>query len=201
MRLAGIVVLTLVASALLLSRPSAIEAQPEATLIFPEDGALLAEPPPILHICFDSPVNTRDLDKGGDFRFRVLMPDDRGLGLRIIFQPDGFGIDIQPGIPEDPPQGEWTFQWRVTDPDTLEPTEGVVKFTVNPNGSPVPKEPLERCTGPSTPVPGATATPAVDAGEDDDGIGTVLLVIIVAAVAGAAFLGLFLVGRSIRRRS
>lgn len=164
------------------------------------------EPPSIIHMCFASPVNIRDLDKGGDFAFGVLRPDGRRLGLRIVFQPDGFGVDIHPGLPEDPPAGQWTFEWRVTDPETLEPAEGTVSFTVSPGGSPVPEEPPSRCPAralPSTvgveatptPATGATPSPTPASGEDeaDDDQDILLLALITTgSIIGAAVLGLIL---------
>jgi methionine-rich copper-binding protein CopC len=179
LRAAAIATLILTASVLPFLRPPDAGAQPEVTLIFPEDGSVLAEPPPVIQICFASPVNIRDLDKGGDFRFAVLRPNGSGLGLRIVFQNDGFGVGIHPGLPEDPPQGEWTFEWRVTDPDSLEPTEGTVHFTVRPDGSPVSQDPPPRCpsdgsptapgpTQTSAPPPTASPTPAAGEGETDD---------------------------------
>src|SRR3989304_1215996 len=86
--------LTALALALLLLFPLTAGAQPRVIEIFPEEGAVLAEPPELLHMCFATPVNIRDLDKGGDFDFSVLKPDGRGVGLRIVFQSDGFGVTI-----------------------------------------------------------------------------------------------------------
>ncbi len=157
------------------------------------------EPPPIIRVCFASPVNVRDLDAGGDFRFAVTTPEDRGLGLRIVFRPDGLGVDVHAGFPEDPLEGEWTFEWRVTDPETLEPAEGTVKFTVSPDGSPVPEEPPEPCVPDDTPSPSPTseptATPTED--EDDNGPDPVFLGLVIGIPVVAAGVALFLL---IRRR-
>lgn len=183
----------------LLQLPGA-HAQPKVTLIFPEDGAVLAEPPPIIHMCFASPVNIRDLHEGGDFNFQVTTPDGRGRGLRIVFQPGGLGVDIHPGYPDPAPEGEFTFEWRVTDPDTLEATSGTMNFTVSPGGNPVPSGPFERCTGDATPpadeIPTITPTPseneADDQSEDDDQDTLLIALITTGSVAGVAVLGLFL---------
>lgn len=213
MRAAVIVAFTLAAGVLLLLQPSDAGAQPEVSFMFPEDGAVLAEPPPIIQMCFASPVNIRDLDKGGDFRFSVLKPDGSGLGLRIVFQRDGLGVNVLPGLPDDPPQGEWTYEWRVTDPDTLEPTMGTIHYTVSPAGSPVPEleEPLPHCLSDGSPSPpGSTATqspsdtpsPTQSAGEDDsddDQDILLLTLIITGAFLGAAVAGLGLY--FVRRRS
>ena len=195
MRLVVISVLALAAAFLLFWSPIA-NAQPEPTLQFPEDGDVLEEPPPILRMCFANPVNIRDLNAGGDFRFAVITPESQALGLRIVFRPDGLGVDVHPGLPEDALEGEWTFEWRVTDPETLEPAEGTVKFTVSADGSPAPEEPPEPCVPDETPAPSPTsaptATPAED--EDDDGpdalfLGLIIgIPIVAAATAGLALL-------------
>jgi hypothetical protein len=187
MRLAVILVLALAAAVSVWQQPPSAAAQPEIVLLFPEDGAVLAEAPLAMHMCFASPVNVNDLDKGGDFEFAVIMPDGRRLGLRIIFQPDGYGADVQPGLPEDPPEGTWTFEYRVTDAETLEPLEGTSTFTVVPDGSPLPEEEPSRCVGPGTPEPGATPTAAPDENGDDDD-NTTVIAAIVAGAAGAAVL-------------
>lgn len=153
---------------------------------------MLAEPPSIIHMCFASPVNIQDLDKGGDFSFDVLRPDGRRLGLRIVFQPDGFGVDVHPGLPGDPPEGQWTFEWRVTDAETLAPATGTVNFTVSPEGDPLPEEPLSRC--PSGDVAPTFETPTPAAGEDDDDDQDILLLSLITtgSIIGVAVLGLIL---------
>ena len=187
MRLLAIT-LTLMIGALILLQSSTADAQPQVTFVFPVEGDELAEAPPIIHMCFASPVNTQDLDKGGDFRFDVVMPDGHRLGFRTVFQPDGYGLAVHPGLPGDPPEGQWAFEWRVTDAETLAPATGTVKFTVSPEGNPLPEEPLSRCPSDGTPAP----TPAV--AEDDDGDRDIplLALIITGSVIGAAALGLIL---------
>ena len=186
-----------------LAQIAPVQAQPLAVLVSPRDGQVLAEPPAIIHMCFNRPVNVRDLDKGGDFRFRVVMPDGRALGLRIVFQPDGLGVDVHPGIPPDQPaEGDWTFEWRVTDPNTLEPNSGSVKFTVGAGGSPVSDESPKSCdeeTAQLDPIAGQTAVDGrgdenSDGGggsdEGDDGGGILVPALIAAGVAaGAGALG------------
>jgi len=217
------VALTIALSVALFSPAPGVHAQPQLTLIFPEDGDVLEAPPPIIHLCFDSPVNIRDLTEGGDFDFDVIRPIGRTLGARIVFQPDGFGVDIHPGTPPESAVGEWTFEWRVTDPDTLEPTSGSIKYTVDPDGDPLPEEEPERCPGTGVPVdqpptpagsppapgtptpsPGATPspepTPSAGEGDEDDDDQDILLIALITtgAAAGAAVLGL--VGYLVRRR-
>lgn len=205
LRAAGIATLMLTASVLPFLQPPDAGAQPEVTFIFPEDGAVLAEPPRVIQICFASPVNIRDLDKGGDFRFGVLRPNGSGLGLRIVFQHDGFGVAVHPGLPEDPPEGEWTFEWRVTDPDTLEAATGTIHFTVSPAGSPVPEEPPPRCPSDGSPIapsPSPTSTPAPPAGEDEaDDDQDILLPAVIAASSVLAVAVAGLVLYVVRRRA
>ncbi len=177
--------LALAEGALLLLQAPSADAQPEVTFMFPEEGAFLTEPPPIIRMCFADPVNINDPDKGGDFKFSVQTPEDRGLGLRIVFRPDGLGVDVHPGLQEEPIDGVWTFEWRVTEPETLEPTSGTVQFTVGPEGEPLPEETPGDCT--AAPEP----TPASSAEEDNDGSDTSLVIaILVIAVTVGGILGL-----------
>jgi hypothetical protein len=193
-----------VAAAFLLA--PAADAEPKVTYQFPDEGATFSEPPPIVRFCFAEPVNVRDLFAGGDFSFRVVKPDGSGLGLRIVFRPDGLGVDVHLGLRDVQPdsyQGEWQLVWRVTDaypgdraaptpPADLEATEGTLKFNVSPDGETPPETPEdipEAC--------GATDTPPADTTSDDGDDNTVL---IIAVALGAAALalgggGLFLLSR------
>jgi hypothetical protein len=185
-----IVVALTAAIALFVSARDA-EAQPELILIYPEDGAVLNAPPTIIHMCFREPINILDLDKGGDFKFSVLTPDGRGLGLRIVFQPNGLGVDIHPGYPTPPLEGEWTYEWRVTEPETLEPASGTIKFTVSPDGSPIPEEPPVPCGQTPGPDDEATPTTSTPVDEDDGGNDALLIAVLaVGAIGGAVALGL-----------
>ena len=91
-----------------------------------------------------------------------MTPENQGLGLRIVFQPDGYGVGVYPGLvpPSVPglptPTGEpaWTYEYRVVDADSGEALEETISFTVDENADPIPQE-----TPPSCVPQGGTATP------------------------------------------
>lgn len=127
------------------------------------DGDVLDQPPLSIQLCFAEPINNKDLDKGGDFSFEVVQPDGITLGHRDIFQPDGYGVAVQPGGPVgDDLTGEWTFRYRVTTPDAARATEGEFTYTVDPNGEPAPRVSPPACVpsgGTATASPDVTAPP------------------------------------------
>lgn len=191
--------------------PSTIADEPEITFQNPEEGDVLKDPPFVLQMCFKEPVNVNDLDKGGDFSFRLLRPDNKGLGMRIVFQPDGYGVAIYPGLPtEEIPEGEWTWEYRLTDRvQPTDATEGEVKFEVNAaEGSDIVSATPPVCLGPgTTPIPtaphaSATPTPGnggpTDEGDGDDVDILLLALLTIGAAGGAAVLALL--GYLIRRR-
>ena len=230
-----VAILTAAVAVLLLSGPPAAQAQaPEIVSMFPEEGDILAEEPaflpatpttpdePIpaesrygLQLCFAASVDIRDNDKGGVHDFTVLSPDDTVLALRIVFQPDGLGVVVFPGLAPEPVEGEWTFEWLVRDVDSLEEAPGSLRFQIQEDGSPVPTEPAAPCGGtPSpqredTPTAGATATapptPTADEDsadqDDDDGSDALIIaLIIVGSVVAAAVVAaaLYVIRRRIR---
>lgn len=176
-----------------------------------ENGQTFSEPVFVVQLCFEEPINIKDLDKGGDFEFSLTAPDDFGLGLRIVFQPDGQGISVYPGQPPGETEGEWTFTWRVTDPDDLTPAEGEIKYVVSGDGEPAPSATPPACvagggtatppgeetpegSGPatrsliSTPTPEATPEASPNVGEEDtdeDDDNTIELVLITLGVLAA----------------
>lgn len=190
--------------------------EPEITFLNPEQGAVLKEKPFVLQMCFKEPVNVNDLDKGGDFRFRVLQPDNKGLGMRIVFQPDGYGVAIYPGLSDgEVPDGEWTWEYRLTDKvNTSDATEGVVKFEVNAaEGKEIVSETPPACLGagltpiPTAPHPGATGsvTPTpdvIDGGDEEDGGSDVDILKLALLTIGAAGIAgvLALIGYVVRKR-
>jgi hypothetical protein len=202
---------------------SALAQPPEVVSQFPEEGAVLAEEPaflpattttpeePIpavarygLQLCFAEPVDVRDSDKGGLHEFTVRGPSGTQLAMRVVFQPDGFGVTVFPGLAPEPAEGQWTFDWLVRDADSLEEASGTIHFEIAQGGSPVPTESLPSCAGApesqqsppagTTPAdqitPGATATlgPAENAEEDNGGLSTGAIVGIVAGAVGGLVL-------------
>ncbi len=182
---------------------------PEITYMFPKDGDVLADKPEVIQMCFDRPVNNRDKDKGGDFDFFLVPPDKSGVGMRIVFQPDGYGLAIYPNLADKPGPGLWTFRYRVTDYTTKEPTEGQITFTVKAGGSPILRATPPPCTGDMTPGPTlipvdvtSTPTPAASPGPNSGSDGgpdvLELALLTLAAVGGATVLGF--VGYAVRNR-
>jgi len=171
-------------------------AQIELTEADPEDGARLDAPPEIVHLCFSEPVN---IDDNTAFDFGYEMPDGRRLGLRIVFQPDGECVDVYPGLPDEYPAGEYTFEWQVSAAEGDEEGSGTLKFQVTTGSTPAPS---------LSPTPGETpppVTPSPEGGtetgdtEDGDGPDILLLALItIASVGGAAVL--FTLGYLLRRR-
>jgi hypothetical protein len=155
----------------LLSAPStssAHAADPQPVLVYqnPAEGQVIQQAAFGIQLCFESPVNIKDQDKGGDFDFTLIAPDGEHLGSRDVFQPDGLGVTIYPGAPIGDTKGQWKFQYRLTSPDAQSALEGEINYTVDPNGTPLPQATPPVCVGPdgtatASPVPTPTATPAV----------------------------------------
>lgn len=199
---ASLVALALIVGLWHLTGAPSVQAQPQVTEMVPQDGDRLSQPPPVIHLCFDRPVDISSADSERGFQFRFLTPEGRPLGLRIVFQRDGYGVNIYPGLPEEPPEGEWTFEWRVTDAQTGEAASGVARFTIGPGGRMPPEEPPGLCgpggtfqitPGPTTtPVPGPVS-PVSGSQENGGGPDVFRLAWITAAsVVGAGLVGLFL---------
>jgi hypothetical protein len=190
----------------------ALAEAPEITLQFPADDAVLAEAPPVLQMCFKNPVNVKDLDKGGDFSFRLVRPDQLGLGMRIVFQPDGYGVAIYPGEgPTEAPEGVWTWTYRVVDNETGDPLEGEVVFEVRAEGGQAvilstPPACLaggatQQATGAPAGSASITPTPIVidEEPEEDNGPDVGLLAALTIGVAGIAAV-VAVIGYIVRRR-
>jgi hypothetical protein len=204
LRALAAVAVAAVSAASLFAADGAMADEPEIIFRFPHDGDVIAEPPTVLQMCFKGPVNVKDKDKGGDFDFSLKRSDGIGLGLRIVFQPDGYGVAVYPGsaVPEDPPDGEWTWQFRVVDAATGDALEETVKFTVSAGeGQEIVQGTPPAClaggvTQPPT-SPGESPEATTEPEDDDSDISGRALATI--GVAGGAAL-IAIVGFLIRRR-
>lgn len=181
-------VLFLLASAALLSlTASPAHAQVELTETDPPDGATISAAPEVVRLCFSEPVIIED---NTTFRFNYIMPEERGLGMRIVFQPDGLCVDLHPGLPEERPEGEYRIQWQVTGVASGDLGSGTVTYQVTESTTGEPETPPAETPDPDQ------APPDTD---DDDGPDVVFLALItVAAVAGAGLL--FTLGYGLRKR-
>lgn len=157
--------------------------QPEITESNVENGDVLDSPPEMFHLCFSEPVNNEDAPAGPTdpadlpWAFSVQQPDGSPLGLRIEFRPDGSCVDVVPGLPPEPPEGDWVFNWMVRSQSTDDQASGVITFQV-----------------------GEAEDPDTGSGsDDDDGIGTSLLIGIGAGL-GAALVVTGIVAIVSRRR-
>lgn len=195
MRIA-VFLLATVGMALFMLSPAAANAQGDAielTELDPPDGAKFDEPPPIVHMCFSEPVNIEDNDT---FNFSYVAPNDRNLGLRIVFQPDGECVDVHPGLQslgDEPPQGTYIFTWDVDAAEGEAEGSGEMEYLVGEGGTPLATETPETT---STPEDGASPTPedgaTADADDDDDQDILLIALITAAAVLGVAILGIVL---------
>ena len=136
---------------------------PEVTFLSIEEGQVVSDKPAFIKICFRDPVDIRDLSAGGDFSFSLKTPDGILLGLRIIFEPNGYGVAVQPGLAPGETQGEWEFHYRVRAAGGGPETEDTIAFTVQPDGTPVPTSTADvpaACPAPSPTRAPATSAPA-----------------------------------------
>jgi hypothetical protein len=134
------------------AQPAAADPQPQLVYQSPQEGAVLNQPPFAIQLCFASPINIKDLDKGGDFAFAVTEPDGIGLGSRDVFQSDGYGITVYAANPIGDPAGHWLFHYRVTSPDAKAALEGDINYSVDPDGSSAPQETPPPCTASGGPA-------------------------------------------------
>jgi methionine-rich copper-binding protein CopC len=145
-----------------------VAAQPEPTEVTPQDGSVLAEPPEVVLMCFsERPLH----DETDDFLFNVLDPQDRRMGLRIVFQPLSNCVAVYPGLPDEPPFGQWTLEWEIIGEESGEAASGIVQYEVALGGSPAPAiSPVvpEARTPDATETP-ADATPESEGVDEDDG--------------------------------
>lgn len=172
LRAASAGVFILFASAIqFLALPAHAQGQPpQITYTNLHQDDVLGETPFVIQMCFSEQINVQDLDKGGDFNFALTNPQNQGHGLRIVFQPDGWGVGVYPGpLPSisglpSPESDDWTWEWRVVAADDGAPNEGKLTFKVEEGAEPIPSNTPPACLaggGTATPAPSlpATATP------------------------------------------
>jgi hypothetical protein len=196
----------LLACTSLLAVAAASAEEPDVTYQFPPDGAVLEDRPPAVQLCFRDPIDVRDLDKGGEFRFAIRAPGGTQLGHRAIFQPDGLGVVVQPGLVQEP-EGDWTFEWNVRDRESEDAGEGTIRFAVAPGGDPVIAAEPPVCTRETTPgaEPSprdtAEATPNDGTIEPEEGDGPDVLLLALLTTGAAAAAGVVaLIGYFVRQR-
>ncbi len=195
--LAGVTVIVVAMSALF--APTASAEEPVVTYEFPRDGQTFNAPLTVLQQCFAAPINVKDLDKGGDFKFQLTKPSGFNLGMRIVFQPDGYGLTVFPGTAPGTDEGKWTFQWRVTDRETLDPLEGETVYSVGPGGTEPSAETPPECTEAGFPSGVASPTPGNGEGDGDRGPDVFLLALLTIGAAGGAGI-VALLGYAVRNR-
>lgn len=181
------------------------ETGPRVTSQSLEDGAVLAEVPHVIQLCFSEPVDIESSGEDRGFSLEIRTPEGRALGKRISRQRDGFGFEVFPGGVPGLPAGStpaadqtWTFEWRVTARDDEAPAEGTITFTLDDDGEVVPEEALPACREPAPTVSG-TADDGDRAGDEDDGT-DVLYIVLLAAGAIGGLVAVSLVGYVIRKR-
>lgn len=144
--------------------PEAHAAEPEIVYQNLNEGDELSEPPYVIQMCFSQPIDVRDQPDGGDWDFDVTTPQNIGSAIRIVFQPNAYGVAMYPVAPATIPAvptndgGGWRFSYRVADSESGDPLEGAVNFTINEDADPIPRATPPSCTpeggtGSSTPDP------------------------------------------------
>lgn len=123
----------------LVAQPTLVAAEPKVTEINLEQGDVLDAPPESVHMCFSEPVqlsadpNAEPTPAPGEeppWRFNMTTPDGLGLGLRIVFEPSAECVEVIPGLPPDPPEGTWTFEWMVKAQEDGEEASDLITFAV-----------------------------------------------------------------------
>ncbi len=162
--------------------PSTTHAQPEITEASPATGDVLQTLPEFFHLCFSEPAK---VEEASDWKFNVRTPDGRALGLRIVFQTSGSCVDVFPGVPEEPPEGIWAFDWLVHAQSDDSEGSGIINFQL---GELQPGE---------TPVERPDTSAYAQQSDGDDGIRLVLYVV---AGVGAAVILAAVTGFALSRR-
>jgi len=157
-------------------------AEPLLTEITPEDGAVLDEPPTLVHMCFSETLAFAETE---EFKFKMLTPAAFPLGLRIEFLQTTPCVDVFVGQAPAESSGTWTFEWQVTSAATGEVAEGTLHYQVDPSAS--PDQPTTPAASPGE-GPGATnegRQPSADDG--NPWLILVLAVVGVTVLAGVVF--------------
>jgi hypothetical protein len=204
------ITLVLAAFAYLQVSPRPVSAdEPVITYMYPEDGDVFAEPLQVIQFCFEEPIDVRDLPPRdeGEFEFDLVRPSGLNVGMRIVFQANGYGVAIYPGIEEEGIIGEWTLNYQVRDRESLDPITGTLNWEVGEGGQPIITPTPQQCPAEGatlapteSPTPGPDGTPA-DGGtvdEDGDSDALVMSLVVIGAAAGAGVL--LLLGYLFRRR-
>jgi hypothetical protein len=192
----------------------------------PEGDDVFLEPLLVIQICFAEPIDVRDKPPSGpdgEFEFDIDRPDGLGLGMRIVFQANGYGVAIYPGIaPEDSEEGDWALNYQVRDAASLDRLNDRIVWEIQTGGEPVitPTPAVCPTSGdpPSTPTDdsggtagtpdgtsGASETPSstpdgtASVGEDGDDDDILRLALLTLGVVGGAGV-ILLIGYLIRKR-
>jgi hypothetical protein len=196
------------------------EEGPVLTFSDPANGDAFSEPAGVLVLCFDRPIDRRDLQDDGYFYFDPFAPNSSQLASRQVFQEDSLGIAIYPQVETvDEPEGEWRLEFGIRDPETLAVTEGVITWTVEAGGSEAPQASPPLCLESgftATPRPSVSAQPTVsqrndptptatvtgdgeapNEADDDDPDILVLALLTIGAAGGAGLIAL--IGFFVRR--
>jgi len=176
--LAASLVAALAAGPLGLASPA--RAQPQLVESDPPDGAVLTEPPDLIHLCFSQPLKE-------DFRFSYQPPDGRLTAVSFVFGQGSRCVDVLPLLPEDTPPGEHKLEWRVKAAEGDEEVAGTLRFQVSKSGTPVPS-PSPTPLLVETPTAGATETASGGPEPEEGGGGPDILLtaLLTIAVAGGA---------------
>jgi hypothetical protein len=204
--------LAIAALPLFLAPQYAAADEPVITYQWPEpEGEVFSEPLQVIQICFDEPIDVRDLPPldEGDFEFNLIRPNGFSVGMRIVFQANGYGVAVYPGIVEET-VGQWTLEIHVRDRATLDPLDTSMTWEVSADGGPIITPTPNLCPegggAPATNTPGPDATPSTASptpepgvDEDDDDPDVLLLSLLTIGAAGGAAV-IALLGYVFRRR-
>lgn len=171
----------------LLAGTRSAAAEPEVTEMNLEQSDVLDAPPDSVRMCFSEPVQlsqdpevTPTLEPGAEppWMFNMTTSEGVALGLRIVFEPSGECVEVFPGLPEDPPQGTWMFEWLVKAQSDGEEASDLITFAVGRESQ-----------------NGSTA----GSSSDSDGLGALEIVLIVIAATCIVGGGVMFATQRIRR--